>query len=184
MKRIISLLIILLVALTGCNKKDPNKEKLLGQYALLENVNHVFREVNVDEAINFMENKSGTIIFSFPTCPYCQAVMPLLNEAAKEEKIKEILYLDIYTIRKDNTEDYQKLLALITAQVEDLVFSDDTQTTRRIVVPDVYVVKDGKILKHHIATVKDQEGKWVKELTNTQASELKEIYRTMLVESK
>lgn len=183
MKKIISLLLILVVVLTGCSRKDPSKAKLLGEYASLENENHVFREVSFDEAINFMENKTGAIIFSFPTCPYCQAVMPILNRVAQEAKVKEILYLDIYTMRKDNTLEYQELLALITSQVDDLSYSDATES-HRIVVPDVYFIKNGKILNHHIATIKDQEGKWIKELNDEQSNTLKEIYQAMLFEVK
>ncbi len=53
------------MVLTGCSRKDPSKAKLLGEYASLENENHVFREVSFDEAINFMENKTGAIILVF-----------------------------------------------------------------------------------------------------------------------
>lgn len=184
MKKIISFFLLLLVILTGCSKKDPSKEKLLTEYPGLENVNHVYKEINSIEAIEFLNSQTGIIVFSFPTCPYCQAIIPILNTVAKEEKVKEIQYLDIYSMRKDNTIEYQNILGIISKQVDDLVFSDETQSTRKLVVPDVYIIKEGKIIKHHIATIKDDEDKWIKELNDEHTEEMKEIYRSMISKLK
>lgn len=175
MKKILSIIVIFFV-LVGCNPQNKSKAKILSEYPNLKDKNHVFIEASFNEVIDLLNNKTGVVIFSFSTCPYCQAVMPILNESAKQEDFTEVLYFDIYEIRKNKTDEYQQLIEIISKQVDDLAFEED-QTTPRITVPDVYFVKDGKIISHYIATFKDQDGKWIKDLTISQQNELKAIYR-------
>ena len=78
-------------------------------------------------------------------------------------------------MRKDRTNEYVDLVEFITSQT-DLEIRNDLH---EIVVPDIYLVKDGKIISHHIATFKDEEGRFIFNLTEAEKEEIKSIYRDM-----
>jgi hypothetical protein len=69
------------------------------------------------------------------------------------------------------------LLGYLDGQVGDLL---ERNGRKEIVVPDVYVVKDGEILGHHIATIKDDDDRFVYDLNAEQKEAVKEIYRDLL----
>ena len=174
MKKIIISLFLIVFLLTGCNNKE--NDKILQDYPNINDEHHVYKVATYHEVIDLLTNKTGVVIFGFSTCPYCQAVMPLLNQSAKEVNYRRILYFDIYEMRKDKTDEYLNLVEIITKQVDDLAY--DEEGTPRIVVPDVYFVKDGTIVAHHIATSKDENGNWIRNLSNDQQEELKTIYKS------
>ena len=69
------------------------------------------------------------------------------------------------------------LLGYLDGAVGDLL---ERNGLKEIIVPDVYVVKDGEILGHHIATIKDDEGRFIYDLNDEQKEEVKAIYRDLL----
>lgn len=105
-------------------------------------------------------------------CPFCAAALPIANKAALESNVKEILYLDIYEMRKNNTEEYVWLLDFIQKQVSDF--------GEKLLVPDIFVVEGGKVLGHHRATIQvineDGTASYLKGMTEEQKQELKDIY--------
>jgi hypothetical protein len=102
--------------------------------------------------------------------------MPLINEAALKVGITKILYLDIYEMRKNNTTEYQLLLGYLDSKVGDLI---EREGVKKIIVPDLYIVKDGEIVTHHIATLKDNDGAFISDLTENQKQELIDLYELM-----
>ena len=57
--------------------------------------------INIDEFVDILNNKSGIVFLSSPTCPYCRASISSLLKAAKELKMTTIYY---YDISKDENE--------------------------------------------------------------------------------
>lgn len=205
MKKILILIMSLfLIALSGCKENvDEGKSEFYNDYShylkvvpkdwewfdldaysnMLEN--NVFVKKSFQEIKEAMEGEKRVIIYlglkpdSWP-CPYCAISLPILNEAALEKNVKEILYLDIFQMRKDyennldneNSKNYKWLLDFITNQVADF--------GERIAAPDIYVIEDGKILSHYIATFLGEDGKYITDLTKEQKEELKKIYLDML----
>ena len=75
--------------------------------------------------------------------------MPVLNEAAKNEEVEKVYYLDIKTMRDDTTtSEHKKYLMLKEAFSEAVDESKD-----RLNAPTVIFLKDGELVDYHIDTV-------------------------------
>lgn len=205
MKKILILIILMfLVILPGCKENvDEGKNDFYNDYshylkvvpdgwdwfdlaAYTNMLDHsVFTKRNFSEIKNALEGNEKVVIYfgynpKLYECPYCAIALPILNEAALESDVEEILYLDIYQIRKDyengleneNSESYKWLLDFITSQIPDF--------GEKILVPDIFVIENGKILSHHTATFMGEDGKYIKDLSVEEKQNLKEIYLDML----
>lgn len=120
------------------------------------------------QIVEMIDNKESFIVyFGFSTCPWCRSVIPSLIEAAKENNIDTIYYVDVKDIRdkfelnEDNkairvtegTDGYYKLLERLDPVLE--VYSPLTYKTKknklkyvkidekRIYAPSVVAVKNG-----------------------------------------
>ncbi len=167
---ILLVIIILLLSITSCKK-----ENIMNDYPNIDDKRHVYKEIEVNDVIKKIEKKeSFVLIMGFPECPWCQAIMPVLNEVAKENKVKTVYYLYIKDIR-DNTSseghnDYLKL--------QDNYFNDAIDEKNRINAPTVVKVENGTMTKHHINTVDSHiinENMVLPPLTDEQLKELKII---------
>lgn len=105
---------------------------------------NVFVYKTHNEINEMLEKGTGVIYLGFPSCPWCQAYVPYLNEVAKEMEIKEIAYFNILEARKNNTVAYQKTVSLL----EDFLSTND-EGIKRIFVPEVIVVDNGVIKSHN-----------------------------------
>ena len=180
-KTMLWLIILMILLLCGCSQTNNSFDD---DYPMMRNVDHVYKKVEYREVINALTVNPGVhvVLFGFDTryaeCPFCIACIPLLNDVAIEMGINEILYIDIYQIRKERTAEYLLLLGYLDSIVGDLI---EKNGLKEIVVPDVYVIKDGVILGHHIATVKDGEGRFIYDLSDVQKEEVKAIYRNLFM---
>jgi len=105
--------------------------------------NNIYIYASVDEIIDTLANGTGVVYLGMPSCPWCQAYTPILNDVAMSLGIDKIRYFDITQIRQDNTEDYQKIVSILKDHL-DL----DADGNPRVFVPDITVVKNGEILGH------------------------------------
>lgn len=104
-------------------------------------MDNVYNYKTEEEIIEILENGSGIVYLGFPECPWCQSYAVYLNEVVKENEIDNIYYLNIKEMRSNNTENYQKIVNLISE-----VLPYDENGNKRIYVPQVVVVKNGKII--------------------------------------
>lgn len=173
MKKIL-IVILLAFVLVGCH--DRNEDPFVIDYPIMKNVEHVYVKTNYTTALNLILDGTGVLLFAFDSnlydCPYCQTVVPILNEAAIESGWDSIYYLDIYKMRAENTSEYRLLVGYIESQVQDLLVRNEQKT---LVVPDVYFIKEGQIMGHHIATLYEDE-RFIYDLNETQRLTLKNIY--------
>lgn len=179
MKRYLFSLLTVLLFLSGCSLGRKEFEK---DYPMFSGVEHVFEKVSFSDARAFLTSTSGNHILllafdpDFYECPYCFACLPLINDAAIDQGIEKISYLDIYEMRKENTTDYQWLLDYMKNRVNDLRIKDGDTF---LAVPDLYVIQDGKILGHHIATIENETGGYISDLSDKQKEDLKTLYRDL-----
>lgn len=113
---ILLLIVISLVGLTACSKKEKSDAlKFKEEYEKINNEKTSYgtinREVSISkdnpfiyksaEEINEMiENKETfAVYFGFATCPWCRSVIETLIETAKEKGLDTIYYVDVYDIR-------------------------------------------------------------------------------------
>jgi len=141
------LLALIIFFIVYINKNNiPDNEKFANEYTEVGQ-NNVFVYRNADEIIKILEGGTGLVYLGFPECPWCQAYVPILNEVAKEEGVEKIYYFNIREDRQQNSKEYQKIVKL----VKNFLMKDD-EGNERIFVPDVYAVRDGKILSHNNET--------------------------------
>lgn len=114
---------------------------------------NIFVYRSIEEIIKILENGTGVVYLGFPECPWCQAYVPYLNEVAKENNISKIYYYNILNDRKENTENYQKILELLGDYAEH-----DDEGNKRIYAPTIIFVNDGKIEGMDSETAKDTKG--------------------------
>lgn len=145
-----TMLLLFREQLFNLNDKLADNEKFFKEYNLVP-VNNVFKYTTASEALNLFEAEEAVIFFGFKECKWCQSYAPLLDEYAKANNIETIYYCNIKEDRANNTEAYQKLVALLTEYLEV-----DGNGNQRIYVPDVYFVKEGKIAGHNNDTSLEQ----------------------------
>lgn len=156
-------------------------EKFKAEYEALnnENVNinisknNPIKYVTLDEVFDIIQNKTGVIYFGFPGCPWCRNMIPVLFEAAKNNNIDTIYYFNPRDIRKSDNEDYNKLKEILNEYL-----SEDENGQKVLYVPDVYFIKDGKIVGHHLGTVDSQEDPTIS-LTDEEKNELLNIFNEL-----
>lgn len=147
-------------------KKDNYKFSL--EYTKVP-MDNAFIYKTEDEIISILENGSGIVYLGFPECPWCQSYVVYLNEVVKDNGLNSIYYLNIKDIRSNNTENYQKIVSLIS----DLLPYDETGN-KRVYVPQVVIVKNGKIIGGDNETSYDVSGTPSEYWTSEQIANLKQ----------
>ena len=155
MKKKIMLIIPLVIAflLIGCAKEEENDaEKFAKEYTQLTEYNY-FAYRDSKEIIKILENGTGVVYLGFPECPWCQAYVPILNEVADIEGLEKIYYFNILESRKNNTEDYQKMVEILNNYLQY-----DEEGNKRIYVPAVIFISKGEIVGFDDETSYDTKG--------------------------
>lgn len=138
------------------DKKDKEKktdaQKFAEEYTSITEDN-VFVYATAEEIIKVMENGTGIVYLGFPECPWCQAYVVYLNEVAQEVGIEEIYYYNILEDRSNNTEAYQKMVALLEGHLEY-----DEKGNSRIYVPNVSFHVKGELIGNDFETAYDTHG--------------------------
>lgn len=149
MKKKGSIMLIIIMAIVGAyliynhfNKDgniNNNNKNFNEEYSLVDKDN-VYRYINIDEVLDTF-NKSGIIFMGFKENIWSNYYAKYLNEVAKENNIKEILYYDIKKDRQTNNIKYKKLINLLEKY---LMMNDEGNLY--ISVPYLVIIKDSKIM--------------------------------------
>lgn len=123
--------------------------------------------LTVEEVVSFLENKTGVIYFGFSNCPWCRNILPVLLDT-----VTTINYFNPANFRGSDDENYKKIMTILDPYLE----SNDGKKT--LFVPDVYFVKNGKIVGHQLGSVASQKDPYVK-LNDKQVMELSDIYNKL-----
>ena len=147
---IITLLVVFREQLFKVSENMTDNERFFKEYNQVP-VDNVYKYASVNEAISLFEQEEAIIFFGFKECKWCQSYAPILNEYAKQNNVKIIYYVNIKEDRANNTEAYLALVKLLEKHLET-----DDKGNKRIYVPDVYFVKNGKIVGHNNDTSMEQ----------------------------
>ena len=134
-----AILIIGLYLMQGA-KPQPGEVEVTEAYPDLS-TNHVFTSISGQRAVEVLKSGDGVVFLGFPSCPWCQKLAPIVDEAARSKGISAVYYLDIQQARQQNDETYQKLVDLLRPYLPK-----DEKGEPIIYVPDVTVVKSGNII--------------------------------------
>ena len=222
MMALVPILCAVIAVIAYLNVKNLEKEievsdaiKFKEEYeALNEKDNYI--ELNIDKSnpivyadydklLEVIDNGTGIIYLGFPECPWCRNALPVLFDAAKENDVEIIYYMNILNERdsyvveddelvyaideegneKKGTEGYFKLLKALDKHLTDYIVSFEGKEyevgEKRLYAPTVIFVKDGEVVGLHVSTVESQENP--KEgLTDKQYKELYTIYEDYILE--
>lgn len=179
MKRLFSLLIIILL-LVGCtNSKDysipwgvETYDADMSYYEGLTKTNHMFLGTTVSELQRTINEKGyGVFVFSHKYCAHCQIAMRMLNDVAKELNVY-IYYIDGYNDEYpiQDTENYDILFNILY----DYLKEDETGE-KAFFTPHLFTIIDGEIKDSYIGTT------WTGlEYTSNDEMNLKDVYRKIL----
>ncbi|NBK97970.1 MAG: hypothetical protein EOM50_08120 [Erysipelotrichia bacterium] len=195
---IIMMSFLMLVA--GCanasnNKKEGNKQSEknvcdvdcndtkadMSEYETMQSEDHVFIEISFAKANELLEDKAftGIIYYGYPACPWCVEAVPLMNEVAKKHD------LNIYYVNKksqdsiDHPKEEEKAVAILDAAYG--LDKDEESGKPHLYVPEVIVVKKGKIIAHNLGTINGHNAK-EREMNDDEKRVLKTIYENMFIE--
>lgn len=196
MKKTLGILLcftFIISGLSGCGKED-NKNKTqnicgidcekadVSEYEAFDDKDHVFLEVNMNQANEFLENKefTGVIYYGFPTCPWCIEVLPVLNDVAKNED------MNVYYVDRENDEnkahpEWREKTTKILDDAYGLETNDEGEPN--LFVPEVVFVKDGKIIGHHMGTNDDHDAT-ERKMTESEKKELQTVYEKLFAKIK
>ena len=149
-----------------------------------ENLNiHI---LSFDQTQAMLNSGSGILFFWFPSCPWCRNLLPELFAAMEKSNVKDLYYFNPKELRdqkelvdgkivvkKETSPEYQWILDkldTILPAYEGL----NNPTIKRLYVPAVLVIKEGKILNHHFDTLPEQKDPQIP-LTNDQKIKLQTI---------
>ncbi|MCL2110131.1 META domain-containing protein [Microgenomates group bacterium] len=134
-------------------QSNVDAEEFAQEYPMVSEINP-FVYADERQMLNLFDEslaQTGMIFFGFPTCPWCQTMLPELMEMAKEMKVEKILYYNPSELRDSGSGDYAKLLGYIGEYL-----NSDEEGNPRLFVPDVYFVREGEIVGHHLGTLESQ----------------------------
>lgn len=166
--------------------------------AVMINADNPIQYVTAAEALEILEHETAFLYMGAPWCPWCRNIVPVMLEAAGEKGVDPIYYLDLTDERDvfqyengklsrsaEGTEAYFKLLRKLDVYLEPYVVRDkdgrahDTQE-KRIPLPFLVTVKDGKVVMARLGTYELEDGQsQYDELTKDQRAELYTLFCNM-----
>lgn len=154
--------------------KFKEEYEVLNSTSVVVNIdeNNPIKYVTFEEVETLLTSGTGVIYFGFPSCPWCRNMIPVLFDVAKENNYDNIYYFNPRDIRSSDNNDYNRLIEILGDYLLE------SEGSKVLYVPDVYFVKDGKIVGHHLSTVESQTDPKVS-LTTTQMEELSSIYQNL-----
>lgn len=182
MKKLVALLLTFLLVLVGCSSveitkvdDDNNTDSIrFSKEYEMNNTNNLYKYSSYDNIIDTLNNKTGVIYLGFSSCDLCKKIVPILNDVAKENKIKEILYYDFKDIRENNTKEYQELYDIL----KDYIIDKDLN---KIKAPTVIFVNKGVITGIYIGTI-DSDSEEI--ITEEKKKKLEDNFNSLLKKMK
>ena len=138
------------------------------------------QSINIDEFVDILNNKSGIVFLSSPTCPYCRASISSLLKAAKELKMTTIYYYDIS--KDENETDSEN-------EIQELkrygIITENEEGKNAWKIPQLLNIKDKKIVSSANGAMYELENGQTKydKLTQIQENDIYNIYKKVLTYS-
>lgn len=134
------------------NKVLSDSERFKQEYSSVSDSN-VFVYKSIDDVIDILKNGTGVVYLGFPECKWCQAYVKYLDEVSSDIEINKIYYCNVLEDRQNNTESYKKLVEVLG---DNLQYDDEGK--KRVYVPNVSFVVEGKIIGNDYETSKNTLG--------------------------
>lgn len=127
-------------------------------------------ENNIDilkekEVLSALENKTGIFYFGYPDCPWCRNIIEVLVSVSNELDVP-VYYVDVHKL-----EDSLTLISYLSDYL-----TETADGSKKLYVPDVYFIKDGKIMAHHVSCVESYKNPYLG-MNGEQKEELASVYK-------
>lgn len=154
----------------------------MSEYTSLAGVDHVFLDVTYEEALQFLKSEefSGILYYGYPACPWCEEAVVEMNDAAKAMNV------DIYYINKKSDFNIaHPELEEATETILNTYFALDLDKEGKphLYVPEVVVIKKGKVVDHHLGTFEEHDAH-ERTLNEKEKQTLEAIYVEMFQKMK
>ena len=148
--------------------EDSNGKKIKVSVPLENRVKYVKSK----ELLELFKSGTGIVYFGYSSCPWCRNIVPILVDTIIENDIDTLYYVDIHGngLRQIKDELFEIL---------EPYLRENDEGEKGLAVPDVYAIKKGKIIDHHIGTVPSYKNPY-EGMTKKQKKELKEIYTNLI----
>ena len=122
MKKLVAMVLTFLLILTGCStvrvtKIDDDIKtdnlKFRKEYTAVGD-NNLYEYTTYDNVVDLINDGTGIVYFGYPECNLCKDVVPILNNVAEEKEVKVIMYYNFKDIRDNNTDEYKRLLSILS----------------------------------------------------------------------
>lgn len=178
MKKVVFLLVISVVLLTGCSVKKTEDisgaEKFAAEYSV--NKDNPFEYISIEEVLEIFKGGSGIVFFGNSDCEWCLETAKILNQAVVYKNIDKVYYYNPKDIREKDSSEYKELIKLLGDNLEK-----NEQGEAYLYLPDVYFVKNGKIIGHNNDTA-TMSGTVDEALSDENKKELKNKYLDLISE--
>lgn len=178
MRKVVFITILFVLFLSGCSVKKTEEissaERFAAEYSI--DRENPFEYATIDEVLQILTEGTGIIFFSNSDCEWCVESTKILNQALKYKNVGKVYYYNPKKIREANTKKYQELLKILEEYLER-----NEQEEPYLYLPDVYFVKEGKIIGHNNDTA-TMSGTVDEALTKEVKKELKEKYLELISE--
>ena len=158
MKKLLLVLSILLLVLTGCGESDSRPETIItpiegavstdmSSYDNMDAHDHAFLEIKATDLLNLVnDGGSGIFFLGYPECYACNVLISIADEAAKEVGV------NIYYI---NVDDPASAFSSHADQITELLYDylDEYDGVKQIATPHVFTIIDGEIADSQISAV-------------------------------
>ena len=178
MKKIV-LIGLLGFVLTACLKPEVKWD--IADMSVYGTDSKNYYKMTLAESADFLDSGTGILLYGFSTCPWCVDLLPVLTEVIEEEKVM-VYYIDVRPegtdIRNHDEPGYSKIIE----KSKDFLSLDD-EGNPRLYVPQLFAVKNGKIIAGHADTVEGHDASQ-REMTPEEILQLKSIIRELLATIK
>ena len=179
-KFFLSFIIIVLFLLFGFIYIYSNDNlKFKFEYELYNNISYdngkkIKAKIPFDNNVTYVKEKdlesvltSGdrVIYFGYTTCPWCRNIVSPLVEVINDNNLDKLYYVDVHSVNAKSVYD-----------ILDEYLEFDNDGNKRLYVPDVYFIKDGRIVYHHLGSLDSYKDAF-NGMNNKQLNELKSIYQ-------
>lgn len=139
------------------NKNLNDSDKFAKEYNLVDTdgklQKNVFVYKNGLEIINILKHGTGLVYLGFPECPWCGEYVKHLNEVAMENGVDKIYYKNVLGDRITKNRTYKYILKKLNKQLQY-----DEEGNKKLYVPALIAVKNGKIVGFNDETAWDTKG--------------------------
>ena len=181
-------------SLNGYKNENSDKEYMKVE---IDNENPIVYKTG-QEILDILKKENAIVYIGFASCPWCRNAVPVLLDAAKEEGLDKIYYVDILNIRdqykfsgsiepemiKKGTDAYYDILKILDKKLDKFYVTDEAGNmydtgVKRLYAPTVVSMSGGKVKGFHASTVESQKDPY-SALNDEQKEELKSTYKTVI----